>query len=381
MSIVEYLGLIIPLVCLPIIANKVTVDSFAVILLITTLLQFYNQLVDYSFSYHGARMNNEEFNAEYNGIQSARLFVLVVFTCAILCFILLSSVFSNSIYAFFCIALAGFGFYFAKSWVYSYRKKVQVFALYTFTTKLIFLTLCIFFLNESNVEFFLVLNSLSIFIIYSLAGCYADAKVSFKLKAIEGISQLKSNYPLFITDFLPQLYITIPLIVFKGIWSSSVYASVNLAFRIYNAGSMVQWTLLKTFLPENKIFINENFQRLIKISIAISIFEFVCCAILLYYLIPFFFGSNLIDAYYMVLLLSVSYLFASVYICYGHAFHVLNRIENKLKNISFQNSLIATICVWPVSYYYEAWGYIFVVVLARFFLALRCYNSYRISFQ
>jgi PST family polysaccharide transporter len=377
LSALEYLGLLIPLFSLPIIASKVAVEDFAIILLITTALQFYNQIIDYSFSYHGARIFENEFFEEYKSIQSARALIFIItglFFSAVLIF---NNEFSNYFSNFLIITFAGLGYFFAKSWVFSYKKKAHIFAIFTFFSKLIYLGLALFYLDRLNLEEFLILNSIQIFVIYSIAGAYIYPKFNLSFDIDGALFQLKKNYALFITDFAPQFYITLPLIIFKGLWSATVYASLNLAFRIYNAGLVVQWSLLKVFLPENKEFNNTNFNRLVKLNTTIAVLEVFMCLSVMYFIIPYFFGSSFSDSYFMLCALSISYLFTSIYICYGHVYHVLHRVEENLKKISLNVTFYSVLAIWPVSYFYSAWGYISIVLMARLALALLCYYSYR----
>lgn len=371
LSIVDILALGIPIVVLPILAKKLSIDDFSTMMVILILHQIGNQCIDYSFNYLAAREKEEDQSI---GFQTGRYIISIIylFTSYIIVKSLEYNEISENFIPIICIPIIAYSI--NPTWLYYKKGKMHKLSIINLCYKISFAFLVTIYLNTENFYQTIYIYS-AIILAISLSSKISEGnKFEFKLKA--GKERLRKGFNIFIIDFSPQFYVTIPLLASKIFLTETAFACLTLAVRIYNAGSTAQWSLLKVYLKPLKINFEKNFKSMVITSLILSALQILVVLTTSEYIIYSLFSIEYKETINLLTLLSASFLFISIRITFGYAFHILKNIEESYKNQSLLMALTMPFVMFYLIYWYNEYGYIYGILLSHTFLSIFNLNKF-----
>ncbi len=359
--------MLIPILVLPVLSHTLNERELADYLLITTFIIVSQQVIDYSFTYICGRWDRQELEDGFSAIVSAKIVLfLICITASIPIIIFQIDMAGWAV----CLAI-WFGIiscFFSISWYFSAINLYHTFQKFNFYIKFSLVIFASFVPAIFGFEIFILLYySTTMIASFLLSALFLDKKliVNCRLNLFAGWRTLVENYHLFFADFVPQLYVTLPLIVFKNSWDYQLYTAASIATRFYNAGMSVQWMILKLIIPSAKIFQKITILKMNIATLSLSLIYIFLAFFVASYLIEFMFASNAAAIVHYFQMLSLGYIGAALYVTNGYAMHILLRTEHILKRDSFMIAIPACIFVWSMCEYFSAYGFIVSLVCVR----------------
>jgi len=378
-SVFDILTLLVPIIILPFLVVKASSSEMADYLFIFLLIMTCQQVVDYSFTYIAGRMTEPELFNEFNNIISSKI-ILCVISTSISIFLSAAYLENVSPILLFAIFFGCLNSLFSAQWLYISTGGYERYSVISLPSRLVVFITVLGFPSIYGFECFMLLN-FSLVCIYNL--CIFSYKcreigvinLSFNLKS--AVNNIKENYHLFIADFIPQLYVTLPLIFFKGFWLNSSYIALSIAYRLYNAGMTVQWTSLKVAIAEDKIFNTKNIRRIFLFVLSLASIKILIVFSFAIYILELMFKQQSAEILYFLKILSLGFIGAALYIGYGYAVAILNKSERDFKLHAFYLSFPAMLVVWVCSFQFGEFGYAISLVFARFMNGIYFYFNYK----
>lgn len=371
-GMLEVLGMLIPILVLPMLSRTLSERELADYLLITTFIVICQQVIDYSFTYICGRWTRQELEDNFSAVVNAKLTLSLFCTVASIP-IFIFQIESASWIVFISILFGIISCFISVSWYFAAINLYHVFQKLNFYIKSTLVVWASFAPSMFGFESFLLLyfsTAAIASLILSLA--YLDNKLLkvYKVDFFSGWRILAKNYHLFVADFIPQLYVTLPLIIFKSSWDHQLYTAASIAVRFYNAGMSVQWMILKLIIPSSKNYQKTTILKMNAITLSLAFAYIFFAFFVASYVIEIMFVSNVnsIVSYFQIL--SLGYIGAALYVTNGYAMHILCRTENILKRDSLIISIPASILVWSMSSYFFAYGFIVSLVCVRSLIGL-----------
>lgn len=370
-SAVEFISLAIPLISLPVIARNGDDEVVSKILLFLLLQQIINQIVDFSFSFAAARASDK--TTLTNSYYTSRL----ILSCSVFLFFSAASSWivlaDSSLQEVVIIALLCISAFYNMSWFYYLKDKIYLLALLNFSQKCFFMV-SVFFIGTLDVSNIIITNSLffSIISIFFFCRNYDEHK---NVKFSHGLAAIRKNFKLFLIDFMPQIYVSAPLFFLSSIMKPNLYADMMLALRVYNAALIPQWSALKVgigALSRDTL----KFRNFSLALLVLGLIQIVVTFTLIEELIVLVMGSTRVGAYHYLSILAPSFIFASIYIAYGSAFHISKNREERYYSV-VRNITLLMIVLMPIAVIMDSKdGYVNGLLASRLVLAIGAFSLY-----
>lgn len=378
-SVLELFALLIPIIVLPIISAKTDVTQMADYLFIVLLVQTSQQVVDYCYTYIAGRMQKEELLLNFNVIWSAKI-ILTIMSLFVVMPLSALYIANVSPVVMLAISFGVLGNLFSTQWLYLSAGEIEKYQAVNFLSKSMIFIAIPGLGNFFSFEIFLLFYY---FLLLLVVGCnfyykcksIESERFSFNLKV--GFASIRANYHLFVADFIPQLYVVLPLVFFKGVWSDYSYVALSVAHRFYNAGMTVQWVALKVVISTDKSISKENVHRIFKFTFLFAALKIFAVFLLAGYFIEAMFNENAELILFYLKILAFGFVGAAFYISYGYGVAILSRSEDKFKLKAIYLAFPAAVIVWCASYEFGAMGYALGLVTARIVNGLSFYTIFK----
>ena len=371
LSIIDIISLGLPIIVLPILANKLDIDEFSTMLVILIFHQIGNQCIDYSFNYLVAR---EREDKKHSGFQTGRYIISIIYILGSYMIVKLLNYddISENFISTICIPIISYSI--NPTWLYYKKGKIHKLSTINLLYKISFALLVTIYLNNDNLYETISIYSASILAISLTSKISEGNKFEFELKS--GTEKIKKGFNIFVIDFSPQFYVTIPLLASKLFLSEISFACLTLAVRIYNAGCTAQWSLLKVYLKPLKSDFNKNFKTMVIISITLSALQVITVVSVFEHIINSLFSDEYKDTANLLTLLSISFFFISIKITFGYAFHIFKNKEESYKNQSIVMALTMPFLMFYLIYTFNEYGYIIGILISQALLSILNLNTF-----
>lgn len=377
LSSINIINILVPLIMMPYLSRTVGADGYGVFFIFTSAISFALIVMDYSVNITGVREVAQSpagmWQRIYTQNQSVRfcLCFFSVVACTLYTVVFAEGYNDKLVFTFAIYAITLSGYYMSTPWFFHGVSDMKVIAVSSLLTRLLQLIFVLFFIkSKKDLDILILSNALSYFSTGVVASLYR--KVRYKLKERLEINEAKNGFisgvNSFIGDFAPNLYSNIPQLIIGAIVPPSVFAAYSIAMRLINIAGSFQVIMCKSFYP-----LMSSGELSLKNLLYINIFLSVMAATFIYFfglpLIVFLFGNEMSQAYYYLLPLAVSMIFAGVLWSFSYGYFLPNRLDKEFRNISVIASVLSAVVGYFMIYAYGAYGAIAMFVFARLLFA------------
>ena len=378
LSLLRVIELLLPLITLPYVLRVLGKSNYGIIVLATSLINYFTALTDYSFRITATRdvainkNNKRQLDLIYSNVITVRMLFCILFTIIILIIIFLYPPFREEIVVFLLTLPILFGYVLFPEWFFQGIEKMRYITYLNLGIK-IFFTICIFvFIRDIN-DYWMypMFNSLG----YIGAGIVGQMMLTRKYKLryywigkkrIKSV--LKNNFPIFVNQFLPTLYnntTSFLLGIMAPTYMLGIYDAIKKVVELFYTFANI---IAKVFFP----FLNRvknAFNKYKKIMLIIGVI-LALIPILSYKLIFWYLDINNSYALPCLILLSISVFFIILYDIFGLNFFIVNNQDKIVMRNTIYASVIGFILAFPLIHYWGIIGAALNLVISRGIMGL-----------
>ncbi|KPA54191.1 hypothetical protein VT25_03910 [Photobacterium leiognathi subsp. mandapamensis] len=381
-SVIDFLGILIPLITMPILTRSLGADTYGQYLLFMSILAFGQTIIDYGVQYTGVREvsildNKISRSNSYEVFQGLRV-ILAIFYLISVC---VYSYFFLDIEQFSNLLIYGIpymvGYILTSAWFYQATSDTKRLMYLTLISRLVSVLVIVFFVKSPSELKFLLLSS-TYPILFS--GLYLSSNITKKYQCkffrFRGVKdKLRSGLNVFIGILSPNLYNALPTIVMGGIYDSKQFALFAIGTRICGIISIIQGVLSKSIYP---FLAKSKESHVVKVLIANIMISLPIVIVLMLFgsdIFRFLLGHEFGENPYLRTLL-VGMIFLAIAGAFGEGYLLPKGFDIIYRKISINVSIIAGIVSALLIYNFGLMGGALGLTFARFLFSL----SYFVSF-
>ncbi|WP_229613289.1 oligosaccharide flippase family protein [Vibrio parahaemolyticus] len=386
-GVIDLIGLVIPIVTMPLLTRALGATSYGIYLLILTVLYFGHTIIDYGTHYTSVRelsKNRNNFsvkNSLFVQTQSLRLFLATVYILCCLGY----AVFYGSEEFLFYMSVAAIpyliGYALTPVWYYQGMSEMMLVTKVMLASKFANLLVILFFINnESDISNALMATSLPSLLsgIYLTYSCKKNEKLSIKF-SFGFLSTLKSSFHVFIGLLAPNLYNSIPTIILGTSYPPEQFAKFAIASRLCSVVVTLQNVLAKAVYPVISRIKESQVSKLIIANVFVSVPPIIFIFLFGEYVLGVFLGKEFSSANEYLIILIVGVLFVGVANSYSQGYLLPKGLDKLYRNISLRVSLISGGLALVLITHYGLIGGALSITTARFLFFMDYYVSYKLQ--
>ncbi|WHR51323.1 oligosaccharide flippase family protein [Vibrio furnissii] len=382
-SLIDILGLLIPIITMPILTRALGVEVYGQYLLFMSVIFFGHTIIDYGVQYVGVRSisntNDKHTIANmYEGFQGIRwLFgmVYIVFMAIYFSFFIENTI-TDGVVVYSSLYIVGY--IFTSAWFYQAKMDMRILMLITLFSRLINLIVILFFIDSpEDIDRAILGATVPVFFSGVLLYYIIRRDYNCRLLCVNGIgNRIKSGFNVFVGILAPNLYNALPVIVMGAIYGAVDFALFAVGMRICGIILTVQGVLSKSVFPYLSRSKGEHVSEMMAVNLLISI------PIVLYFYIfgdvtlCFLLGDDYSDNVYLDVLL-IGMIFLSIASSFGEGYLIPKGYDRLYRDISYKVSIFSAIINVILIYFFGIFGGAVGLTFARFMFALVFYIGYR----
>ncbi|ELY3856350.1 oligosaccharide flippase family protein [Providencia vermicola] len=391
---IDVLGLLLPIVTMPILTRALGPSQYGELLLLLTMLYFGHTIIDYGTQFTAVRKlanvrnNKHDINNIYSDNQSLRLVLCLLYLIGLIvyCFVFSLHYILNNVIIFGSMYLIGYTL--SSPWFFQGIGAVEQLMKVSLTAKLINLIIILFFVNSPE-DLTIAIAAFCIPILFS--GLYLTTYIYLKYKLSipkfnKLLNSLKDGKDVFIGLLAPNFYNMIPTIVLGTYFPPSEFVNFAIASRLSSIIVTIQDVIAKAIYPVISRIKESQVVKLLVVNGLISILPILFLYYFGSYIIRYFLGEKFLDVNQYLMIFSIGVLFIGLSNAISKGFLLPKGLDKIYRNISLVVSILSSIiCLWGI---YE-WGLLggaIAISLARFlffityyFYYLKLKNNYKYS--
>ena len=379
MSVVQLLQLLTPVLIVPFLITKIGFSLYGNITFIFSIIAYFFSVTDYSFKVSATRdisTNLHNSDAIKEIIKNVITIKAIMFLFSICVIGLIALVYPpirihGAILSFGILLLAGYAC--STEWYYLGIENTKQYAVIQVVSKLIFLGGCVVLVKDENdYLFYPMLLSTTTFLgnlllLWRVLKKHKVTLLTIDQKEIK--STLRKNFPLFLNQFVPNLYNNSGVVVIGLMTSSTQVGMYDLLKKPVDLITTLISVLSKSIFPfMNRK--NSSFEKYRRFMLGLSTVLFILC---LFGTLPFFQFLNIpFTTRYLVtyLLLITSVYGYVIYDCYGVNYLIIRNKDQIVMKNTIISSLIAFLLVVPMVYLWGCMGAALNLLIARILMGV-----------
>lgn len=377
---IDFLGMLIPIITMPIITRAIGLELYGQYLLFVTMLTFGHTIIDYGVQYSGVRVAAknranklalETAYADYQGLRFVLSGVFFLFSS-----LYVVNVF-NSIWYLIPLFLYIFGYLLTSAWFFQGAALTKYLSIASISNKILLLIAIVVFIKSKDDFFLLVLfTTIPIFITSILLLFFLRSRYQIKLFSLNNIKRtVNDGLSVFIGLLVPNLYNAIPLMLLGNYADKLEFANFAISLKVCGVIFMLQNVVAKSIYP-----ITSRNKNGFKPTLFLNLLIVIPCVLIL-----FFFGSDLIkvilgvslesDIYIKVI--STSLIFVAISNSFSVGYFLPNNLDVEYRNIAIKTSILSAIIVFFLIYKFSVIGCALGLLTARAILFFNYTLSYK----
>ncbi|MEX6159964.1 oligosaccharide flippase family protein [Providencia manganoxydans] len=374
---IEIIGLLIPIISMPLLTSALGADMYGQYLLVMTILAFGNTIVDYGAQYSGVRDVSRNINNKkardflFSNYQAIRLFLSFVYIFIISSYFVF---FKNEFIIYILSSLIPYilGYFLSCPWFFLSINKTKILLISTFSTKMTTLIYIVLFLEKPEDFLFLLYFT-------SYPNLIAGIILSFYLIKINHIKVIKPKYftsymkrgwNIFVGILAPNFYNSIPVIILGSYGNTLQFAKFAIASRICSIIMTFQDVFAKAIYP----VIIQNSRNYLKgiffINITFSFLSILFIFILGEFFLKYLIGNELAINNLYLYIISFGIFFNGVTNALSKGYFLPNSHDVIYKKISMRISILSAILSYVLIYNFGVLGGAIAITVARFLFSL-----------
>ncbi|BEC21189.1 lipopolysaccharide biosynthesis protein [Escherichia coli] len=375
---VDILGLLIPIITMPILTRALGPSQYGVYMLLLTILYFGHTIIDYGTQYTSVRVlanqrnNPEEVNLIYQETQGLRLFLCLLYSIGAISYSLFLSFDNAVLYTVLAALTYLFGYALTPLWFYQGIGAVDRAMKVSLAIKVLNLLVIVFAVSSPD-DFDIVMASLCIPML--CGGIYLSYLASIKYHVPPPtFSRLGKSFnegrDVFIGLLAPNFYNAIPTIVLGSIYPPAEFAKFAIATRLASVIVTLQNVMAKAIYPVLAMLKDSQVNKLLFLNLIISIIPAIFIYIGGEWALGIFLGKDFSGVNTYLLILCVGIVFIGLSNAISQGYLLPNGHDRAYRNISLRVSFIAGIISFGFIYFYGLLGGAIAITIARaiFFL-------------
>ncbi|EMF4674012.1 oligosaccharide flippase family protein [Providencia stuartii] len=374
---IEIIGLLIPIISMPLLTSALGADMYGQYLLIMTILTFGNTIVDYGVQYSGVRDVSKNINNKkardflFSNYQAIRLFLSFIYIIIIsFYFILFKSEFMMYIWSSLIPYI--FGYFLSSPWFFLSINKTKILLISALATKITTLLFIIFFLKEPGDFLFLLYFTSYPSLISGIILSFYLIKI-YKVKVIKPKyfnSYIKRGWNIFIGILAPNFYNSIPVIILGSYASTLQFAKFAIASRICSIIMTFQDVFAKAIYPVIIQDSGSQLKNILFINIIFSTLSMTFIFTLGEFFLKYLIGDELAINNLYLYIISFGIFFNGVTNALSKGYFLPNSHDLIYKKISMRVSILSAILSYLLIYKFGVLGGAIAITIARFLFSL-----------
>lgn len=377
---IDFLGMLIPIITMPIITRAIGLELYGQYLLFVTMLTFGHTIIDYGVQYSGVRVAAknranklalETAYADYQGLRFVLSGVFFLFSS-----LYVVNVF-NSLWYLIPLFLYIFGYLLTSAWFFQGAALTKYLSIASISNKILLLIAIVVFIKSKDDFFLLVLfTTIPIFITSILLLFFLRSRYQIKLFSLNNIKRtVNDGLSVFIGLLAPNLYNAIPLMLLGNYADKLEFANFAISLKVCGVIFMLQNVVAKSIYP-----ITSRNKNGFKPTLFLNLLIVIPCVLIL-----FFFGSDLIkvilgvslesDIYIKVI--STSLIFVAISNSFSVGYFLPNNLDVEYRNIAIKTSILSAVIVFFLIYKFSVIGCALGLLTARAILFFNYTLSYK----
>lgn len=380
----QIINLVLPLVVLPYMIATVGFERYGILVLASSLVAYFSSITDYSFKITATRDvsvfrdSKRKLDLIYSKVLTVKTLLLIFSWIFIAAVVFLYKPFEEEKLVFFCTALLLFGHILFPEWFFQGIEKMKYIALLNVGIK-VFFTIFIFITIKEPDDYwkYALLNSIG-YIGAGIVGQYIlvkTYKLKFKLLKWKTIKNtLQSNFPIFVNQFVPNLYNNTTTFLLGIFAATSLVGLYDAIKKIVDLGVMVISIISRVFFPylnRNKNGFESYKKLMIVVGIILSILPVAFYKVIFWYL-------NISDPqqFNVLLILCLGVFFICLYDVFGLNYFIVKRQDRLVMRNTLLASIVGLVLAFPLIYTIGIIGAALNLTIARSIMGLGMTYNY-----
>lgn len=376
----DVLGMLIPLITMPIVTRALGIEVYGQYLLFMTMLSFGHTLIDYGVQYSGVRAASRNLTndcklktcySEYQGIRICLSALFLFLSCIYSAFIF------DSCFVFLFLFFYVCGYFLSSTWFFQAIGKTNLILYASLINKLILLIVVVGFISSSE-DYLLLLfaSTVPIFITSLFLFFYLKVKYNVLLYVFDTLkSKLIEGGNIFLGVLAPNLYNSIPLIILGNIADKNDFAQMAVSLKICGVIFTIQNVIAKSMYPVVSRTKNSKLKAVLLVNVIVTI----PIAIVLFFwgerVIYILLGLHLNSELYLQFI-SVSLIFVAISNAFSIGYFLPMKLDIDYRNIILSVSFVSAFISFYLIYNYGVLGGVVGLFCARFLLMSSYINKF-----
>ncbi|MGG5207954.1 oligosaccharide flippase family protein [Chryseobacterium sp. MIQD13] len=373
LSALQLVGMLLPLITLPYILRVIGFEKYGVVVFSASLIAYFTALTDFSFRITATRDvaihrdSPKKLNIIYSKVLTIKTLFLILSWLIIAIAVYVYPPFYENREIYFYTSLLLLGYVLFPEWFFQGIEKMRYITYLNLGIKLFF-TLCVFIFIKKESDFWIypLLQSAG-YIGAGLVGQCVLVK-KYKLKFIFLpykliIKTIKVNSPIFINQFVPNLYNNTSTFLLGILGTPKLVGIYQAILTIVNLIVTLIEILSRVFFP----FLNRKkdaFQWY-KNMMLITISVMIAGVLVFNKLIFWYLNVNYENAFWILLILAVGLFGYTLYNIFGLNYFIVHRQDKLVMKNTLFASILGFILAYPLIHFYSVLGAAINLSLAR----------------
>jgi PST family polysaccharide transporter len=376
LSALQMVGMILPLITLPYLLRVLGYSNYGVVILAASLVAYFQSITDYSFKITATRdvavfrNSPEKLNIIYSKVLIVKGIFLGFSLIVLAAIILFYPPFYAERTVFFLTLPMLLGYAFFPEWFFQGIEKMKYISLLNIAIKLFF-TVCVFvFITKKEDYWIYPLLQSTGFIGAGLAGQYIlikKYKLKFRWLRFNMVKNtLKDNFPIFINQFLPNLYNntnTLLLGIFTTPQLVGIYDALKKIIDLCVAFLNIVSRVFFPFLNRRKDAFPKYLIMMLFLGMVLAALPIIGHPLVFWYL-----DLEYENALLILTLLSLSLIGYTGYDIFGLNYFIVRRKDKLVMKNTILSSLIGFVLAFPLIYFFNIIGAALNLLIARFLM-------------
>lgn len=356
LSALQLIGILLPLITLPYVLRVIGFEKYGIIVLATSLITYFQSLTDFSFRITAtrdvavSRDSPGKLNIIYSKVLSIKFIFLLFSYIVIGAIVFFAPKFHEHSIIYFLSSLMLLGHAIFPEWFFQGIEKMKYITFLNLGIK-IFFTVFIFLLVREKDDFWIypLLQSLG-YIGAGIVGQYIMIR-KFKLKFIilpfkTIIGTIKQNFPIFVNQFVPNLYNNTSVFLLGILTSNSVVGVYNAILVVVNLIVTLLEIISRVFFP----FLNRNkdkFPLYAKLALGTSLC-LVLGVLVLHNFVFWYLDVTHPDAFFALFVLCIGVVGYTLYNIFGINYFIVHQRDRIVMLNTIMSSLLGLALAYPL---------------------------------
>lgn len=381
---IQIVGMILPLITLPYVIKTLGFDKYGLIILASSLIAYFQSITDFSFRITATRDvavfrdSPKKLNLIYSKVLTVKAIFLLVSFSVLTIIILVYPPFYKERLVFFLTMPMLLGYTLFPEWYFQGIEKMRYITILNFSLK-IFFTVCVFIFIKNKTDYWIYpllqsAGSVGVGIIaqFILIKKHKLEFIWLPLKIIK--RTIVSNFPIFLTQFLPTLYNNTTTFLLGVLTTNNLLGIYSAIYTVVDISITLLHTISLVFFP----FLNrkkEAFQKYKKLIFSLS-FILVFGCILFHPLVFWFLNITYKDALVVLCILSFGILGIGMNDIFGTNYFIIKRDDKLVMYNTIIASIMGLIFSFPLVYFFGIIGAALNLTFSRLMMGGRLYYKY-----